>query len=144
MSGEDAITRVFHDFEDRAWQFHGPDESKPEDVSYVCFHHIVDKDPTIKELSDLPPGWCALRGKVMAPWSRELTASDTDGDEGHAHLSEADRRTDHAFRLTFAFFSPKLVHKACRPQKEKCRQAIGGVHGPDQASKGSSGLSGFV
>jgi len=78
MSGEDPVTRVFHDLEDGAWQFHGPEESKREDLAYVCLHHIIDKDPTIKELSDLPVGWCAWRRDVTAPWVRELTAPDTD------------------------------------------------------------------
>jgi hypothetical protein len=81
MSREDAITRVFHDIEDGAWQFHGPHASKPEDVSYVCFHHIVDRDPTITELSDLPPGWCAWRQIATTPWIRELTTADADGEK---------------------------------------------------------------
>ncbi|MFY9561320.1 MAG: DUF4262 domain-containing protein [Terriglobales bacterium] len=79
MTGEDPVTRVFHDLEDGAWQFHGPGESKREDLTYVCFHHILDKDPTIKELADLPRGWCAWRGKVTELWSRELTREDADG-----------------------------------------------------------------
>jgi hypothetical protein len=79
MSGDDPVTRVFHDVEDGAWQFHGPDESKPEDLAYVCFHHIVDNDTTIKDLADLPVGWCAWRENVKAPWVRELTVADTDG-----------------------------------------------------------------
>jgi len=78
MSGEDSVTRVFHDIDDGAWQFHGPDESKREDLAYVCFHHIIDKDSTIKELADLPLGWCAWRENVIAPWIRELTVPDAD------------------------------------------------------------------
>ena len=84
MSGEDGITRVFHNVEDGAWQFHGPHESKPEDLAYVCLHHIIDKDPTINELSNLPPGWCAWREEVMAPWARDLSAADADGDQSEA------------------------------------------------------------
>jgi hypothetical protein len=78
MSGDDPVTRVFHDVEDGAWQFHGPDESKTEDLAYVCFHHIVDKDPSIEGLADLPVGWCAWRKDATAPWVRELTAPDAD------------------------------------------------------------------
>jgi hypothetical protein len=78
MSGADPVTRVFHDLEDGAWQFHGPEESKKEDIAYVCFHHVVDKDATIKELSDLPVGWCAWRKQVAAPWVREMTQPDTE------------------------------------------------------------------
>jgi len=77
MSGEDSVTRVFHDIEEGAWQFHGPEDSKKEDLAYVCLHHIIDKDPTIKELADLPVGWCAWRKDVAAPWVREMTQPDT-------------------------------------------------------------------
>jgi hypothetical protein len=78
MSGDDHVTRVFHDVEDGAWQFHGPGESKSEDLAYVCFHHIVDKDATIEGLADLPVGWCAWRENVTAPWVKEVSAADTD------------------------------------------------------------------
>jgi hypothetical protein len=78
MSGDDPVTRVFHDAEDGAWQFHGPDESKAEDLAYVCFHHVVDKDATIKALADLPVGWCAWRTDVTAPWIREQTLDTPD------------------------------------------------------------------
>lgn len=76
MSGDDPITRVFHDIEDGAWQFLGPGESKTEDLAYVCFHHIVDKDPSVAALSDLPLGWCAWREDVASPWIREVAPSD--------------------------------------------------------------------
>jgi hypothetical protein len=76
MSGDDPITRVFHDLDDGSWQFHGPGESKTEDLAYVCFHHIVDKDPSITALSDLPLGWCAWRETPSSPWVREVDTSD--------------------------------------------------------------------
>jgi len=79
ISGDDPIARVFHDVEDGAWQFHGQDESKSEDMTYVCLHHVVDKDPTIKHLADLPVGWCAWRDKVTTPWTREVYAPDAGG-----------------------------------------------------------------
>lgn len=78
MSGEDSITRVFHDIEDGAWQFHGPEESDPEDMAYVCLHCVIDKDATIGELHDLPVGWCAWRENIASPWTRELSERDPD------------------------------------------------------------------
>lgn len=78
MAGTDPITRVFHDLDDGAWQFHGPEESKSEDIAYVCFHHIVDKDSTINDLADLPMGWCAWRENVGSPWTRKLTPPATE------------------------------------------------------------------
>lgn len=72
MNGQDNVTRVFHETEDGAWQFLGPGEARREDLAYVCFHHIIDKDPTISELADLPLGWCAWRETATAPWLREV------------------------------------------------------------------------
>jgi len=76
MNGDEPILYVFHDAEDGAWQFHGPSESRPEDASLICFHHIIDRDSTIKELVDLPRGWCAKREKASDAWVREQTRPD--------------------------------------------------------------------
>jgi hypothetical protein len=76
ISGEDSVTRVFHDIEDGAWQFHGSGESQPSDCAYVCLHHVLDKDATIGDLHDLPVGWCAWREDVTSPWIRELSVPD--------------------------------------------------------------------
>jgi hypothetical protein len=35
-----------------------------------CFHHPIDKDPTLSELADLPLGWCATRCKPGEAWIR--------------------------------------------------------------------------
>ena len=66
ISGDDPVTRVFHDASDGAWQFHGPPESKKEDLAIVCFHHIVDRDSTINDLADLELGG-ALGAKMRRP-----------------------------------------------------------------------------
>jgi hypothetical protein len=78
MGGDEPILYVYHDQDDGAWQFHGPSESKAESAALVCFHHIVDKDPSIMELIDLPPGWSAVRENVGCAWSRELTPVDSE------------------------------------------------------------------
>ena len=78
LNGEEPILYVYHDQDDGAWQFHGPSESEAESAALVCFHHIVDKDPSIKELADLPPGWRAVREKVLDTWRRELTPPDSE------------------------------------------------------------------
>jgi hypothetical protein len=78
MSGEDIVARVFHDTDDRAWQFHGPQDSDAEDIAYVCLHHLIDKDRSIGELHDLPLGWFAWREDVTSAWKRELTPPDGD------------------------------------------------------------------
>jgi hypothetical protein len=74
MNNEEPVVYVSHDPEDGAWQFHGTSESTKESISYVCLHHIVDKDSSINELHDLPIGWCAWRTKHSDQWVRELKA----------------------------------------------------------------------
>jgi hypothetical protein len=54
MKNEEPITYVCHDLHDGAWQFHGPSDSPPGSATLVCFHHIVDNDRSIGELSGLP------------------------------------------------------------------------------------------
>ena len=76
MSGTDPITCVFHDLDDETWEFHGPQESDPNDLAYVCLRCIIDKDPSVNDLHDLPIGWCAWRESATAPWIRELTPPD--------------------------------------------------------------------
>jgi hypothetical protein len=70
QTGAEPVTYVSHDIEDGAWQFLGDSmvgEGKP---VISCFHHPVDKDPTLNELGDLPLGWCAERAKPGDPWIR--------------------------------------------------------------------------
>jgi uncharacterized protein DUF4262 len=80
MKGEEPILLVTHDVEDGAWQFHGPSESTIETAALVCFHHIADRDAKIKELFDLPKGWCAKRDSVLDSWVREPNSSPPDKD----------------------------------------------------------------
>ncbi len=80
MNGEEPILLATHDVEDGAWQFHGPSESTIETAAVVCFHHIADKDAKIKELFDLPKGWCAKRDSVLDSWVREPHSPPPDED----------------------------------------------------------------
>ena len=80
MSGEEPIVYVSHDDGDGAWQFHGTSDSKIESAALVCFHHIADNDSSIKELADLPRGWCAWRDAVSDPWIREEKKISADED----------------------------------------------------------------
>ena len=77
MSGDEPILYAYHDLEDGAWQFHGSSDSRVESAVLVCFHHIVDKDPSVKELVDLPPGWRAVREKNTDTLRREPTPPDS-------------------------------------------------------------------
>jgi hypothetical protein len=65
----DWVHYVTHDEEDGAWQFHpshGPSNMK--EAAVVSLRSMVDLDPRIEELADLPLGWHALarqRGRTL-------------------------------------------------------------------------------
>jgi hypothetical protein len=69
-SGAEPVTYVSHDAEDGAWQFLGDSMAGDGKAEISCLHHPIDKDPSLKELADLPLGWVAERAKPSAPWSR--------------------------------------------------------------------------
>ena len=71
LSGTERICYVTHDSDDGAWQFHGDNTSTSEDdAAVVALRTIVDLDPSIAELADLPLGWCARRVANGSAWER--------------------------------------------------------------------------
>jgi hypothetical protein len=70
QSGIEPITYVSHDIEDGAWQFLGDSMAGEGRPVISCLHHPIDGDPSLKELADLPLGWCAERAKPGEPWIR--------------------------------------------------------------------------
>lgn len=69
--GAEPVTYVSHDAEDGAWQFLGVSMCEGGGPVISCFHHPIDRDPSLAELSDLPPGWYAERANVGEPWVRK-------------------------------------------------------------------------
>lgn len=67
---EQPILWVSHDADDGAWQFHTGGIVSVADAMIVLLQNIVNRDPTVSELADLPLGWVAERGAVGAPWRR--------------------------------------------------------------------------
>jgi len=67
----DWIQRVTHDEDDGVWQFHPQNGTTEEEASVVSLKTIVDIDPSILSLYDLPLGWCAWRKKQNEAWNRE-------------------------------------------------------------------------
>jgi len=64
------ILYVTHD-DDGAWQFHtGDSEVSAKDCMIVCLAEMVQSDPSLLALADLPHGWVAFRDSVDLPWSR--------------------------------------------------------------------------
>jgi hypothetical protein len=74
--GAEPVTYVSHDASDGVWQFLGDSMSDGGGPVISCFHHPVDRDPSLAELADLPLGWYAERGKAGEPWVRKKHAVD--------------------------------------------------------------------
>ena len=63
------ILLVVH--EDRDWQFMcGADDHAGDDGHLVGVGHLIDRDPSLNECSDLPNGFVAERSAVGEPWQR--------------------------------------------------------------------------
>ena len=66
-----AILRVSRDDEDGAWQFHtGKDAPLEADARVVALGEIVEMDPALRDLAELPPGFVAVRDAEGRPWLR--------------------------------------------------------------------------
>jgi hypothetical protein len=56
--------------DDDGWQFLDGEHVFEEDGEVVLLGEIVQLDPTLLELADLPVGWHARRPDVGSPWTR--------------------------------------------------------------------------
>lgn len=66
------VLLVSHDKDDHGWQFlDGSESSSSADAMIVSMSQVIESDPTLFELADLPPGWRAWRESVNEPWVRE-------------------------------------------------------------------------
>lgn len=84
------ILRVCHDY-DGDWQFHGPDTDSvsDEDCRIVCLKEMVDRDPAVVELHDLPYGWSAERPDSSTDWQRFIDHPFPTFDENGYYLEDA-------------------------------------------------------
>jgi len=66
------ILHVYHE-RDGDWQFIGPAEPDPslEKCQIVCFHCIVERDPSVRLLAGLPMGMRAVRNDSSGEWEWE-------------------------------------------------------------------------
>jgi hypothetical protein len=65
------IQHVMHDIDDGTWQFLQLNTPDVADAMVVALDEIVQIDPTVAELADLPLGWHAMRNILSDPWQRE-------------------------------------------------------------------------
>lgn len=62
------ILVVVHYADDHSWAFLSGERFDASDGLLVAMKTIVELDPTITSISDLPPGWIARRESVTASW----------------------------------------------------------------------------
>lgn len=70
------ILLVSHDADDHAWQFIGRTGGNASNARVVSLEEMVRLDSTILDVSDLPPGWQAVRDGMGEPWRRRPRAAD--------------------------------------------------------------------
>ncbi len=62
---------VSHDADDGGWQFHNASRQALEkDVMVISLREMLDLDPSLAELHDLPLGWYAWREQKDGKWHR--------------------------------------------------------------------------
>ncbi|MBA2937056.1 DUF2185 domain-containing protein [Paenibacillus sp. CGMCC 1.16610] len=71
MNRERPIQYVTHDEDDGMWQFLDDGEVKEEEARIISLKQIINIDPSLIQLSDLPLGWVAWRDKRDSLWIRE-------------------------------------------------------------------------
>jgi RNAse (barnase) inhibitor barstar len=76
MRDGEPITRAYHDESDHGWQFYSEQVTRTKDAMIVLLKEIVNLDPSVQEIADLPPGWMAQRESRAAPWHRTLQYAD--------------------------------------------------------------------
>ena len=75
-SGAEDITFVARELEDGSWEFIGDSPVGDVGLAITCLHHPIDRDPSLKELADLPLGWEAEREAPGKPWTRRPSPPD--------------------------------------------------------------------
>ncbi|OCQ99991.1 hypothetical protein BCD64_02605 [Nostoc sp. MBR 210] len=62
------ILYVSHDEEDGVWQFHTNETFRDSDAKVVSLRRIVELDPSVTQLANLPLGWIAVRSGLGEIW----------------------------------------------------------------------------
>lgn len=62
------VLRVTHDEDDGGWQILCGGTHTDSDAKLVCLGCMVQREPALLQLSQLPLGWCANRESPASPW----------------------------------------------------------------------------
>ena len=68
--GGGPVLLVVRDADDGGFQFLDGGDCTNEQARVVGLGRMVDADPTLRDLADLPPGWRAWRTGVGGRWTR--------------------------------------------------------------------------
>jgi len=68
-NGSQPILYVVHD-EDGDWKFLDGGDVLDDDAATIALKKVVELDPSIKTLADLPAGWAAESADIKKPWER--------------------------------------------------------------------------
>jgi hypothetical protein len=69
------ILLVCHD-DDGDWQFLCGTTDEPDQCRLICLKDIVERDPSVNDIADLPLGRRAWRENAGAEWRREAETSE--------------------------------------------------------------------
>ncbi len=64
------ILNVTHYSDDHSWAFTCGTTNNTEDARLISMHKVLERDPTLRTIADLPPGWTAWRERVGGEWHR--------------------------------------------------------------------------
>ena len=70
VMADESILLVTHDQADGGWQFLCGSTDRAVEVRPVELGLMVQKDPSLRELANLPLGWRAWRQSGKSPWLR--------------------------------------------------------------------------
>jgi hypothetical protein len=73
------ILVVAHDADDDGWQFLDGQEVDTEEARLIAMRGVLQLDPSLRAIADLPPGWMASRHRVGGAWSRQPNERDEEG-----------------------------------------------------------------
>lgn len=74
------VLQVVHDW-DGDWQFLHSSTEEPGECLLACMGCMVERDPSLRELADLPLGWSASRAQPGAAWQRREEPPEEDGED---------------------------------------------------------------
>ena len=70
MKKDFPVLQVIHYSDDHSWAFLCGTTADPDECLLVSMKQVLDTDPSLFEIADLPPGWIAERESITDAWER--------------------------------------------------------------------------